>query len=131
MKTLLIVDDNPIIQSFIKYRYGKTYLVISFSDGLEAFHAIRNLKVIPDLVLADLDMPGMTGFEFTEAIKRSGILKQIPVIILSGKQKSDDRIKAYLSGAEMFLQKPFNPQELDVVIFKTIQKNHKNLIQNQ
>jgi DNA-binding response OmpR family regulator len=120
MKSILIVDDNPVIQNFIRHRYASRYLVSTYANGIEAYLAIREGKILPNLVLADIDMPEMDGIEFTEALKRSSNFRSIPVVILSGKTQSSDRIRAYESGADMYLQKPFNPVELDTIVKKIV-----------
>ena len=75
----------------------------------------------PNLIVLDIWMPGMSGDEFLSFIKQNGLYKDIPVLILSGEESSDFRIKMLEEGAADFILKPFNPQELKVRIRKVLQ----------
>eukprot|EP01136_Pigoraptor_vietnamica_P014329 Opistho-1_new@56399 len=67
---------------------------------------------IPDLIIADIEMPMMDGYEFIDQVRSSGFLRHIPLIMLSGKDSSDNRIRCLEAGADDYLIKPFNPREL-------------------
>ena len=67
---------------------------------------------IPDLVVADLNMPELNGFEFIQRVHESGFFVDLPLIVLSGEESSSERIRCLKLGANDYLIKPFNPEEL-------------------
>lgn len=111
MKKILIVDDKPSISKLIVQFLSKTYDVTTQTDGLQAL-SWMHAGNIPDLIITDLQMPNMDGFELISRIKESGFFRDIPVVVLSSKDSSSDRIKCLKMGAEDYLVKPFNPEEL-------------------
>ncbi|MFY0606793.1 MAG: response regulator [Cyclobacteriaceae bacterium] len=115
MKTIVIVDDNQMMLEFLKQLLSKHYNVKTFENGVQAMSHIVSQEQ-PDAILLDYEMEGMNGHEVLETIKSSGFLKDIPVILLSGKQKSETRISCLKSGAKDFISKPFNPVELQLRI---------------
>ncbi len=114
-KTILVVDDELSIRMLLENFLSDDYEVISKENGYEAMTWLQDGHNA-DLLLVDIDMPMLNGFEFTENIRKQNGMKNIPVIMLSSKQKSSDRIKSFTSGADDYLQKPFNPEELQVRI---------------
>lgn len=76
---------------------------------------------VPDLIVSDLEMPKMDGFELITQLKESGYFADIPIMILSSRDSSEDRVKCLKLGAEDYLMKPFNPEELLIRIEKTLQ----------
>jgi len=75
---------------------------------------------IPDLILTDLQMPNMDGMELIKRVKTSGYFSDIPIIVLSSKDSSKDRIDCLKLGAEDYIMKPFNPEELLIRIEKVL-----------
>lgn len=114
-KTILVVDDELSIRMLLENFLSNDYEVISKENGYEAMTWLNSGHSV-DLLLVDIDMPMINGFEFTENIRKQVGMKNVPVIMLSSKQKSSDRIKSFTSGADDYLQKPFNPEELLVRI---------------
>ncbi len=114
-KTILVVDDELSIRMLLENFLSNDYEVISKENGYEAMTWLEGGHSV-DLLLVDIDMPMINGFEFTENIRKHHGMKNVPVIMLSSKQKSSDRIKSFTSGADDYLQKPFNPEELLVRI---------------
>jgi DNA-binding response OmpR family regulator len=81
---------------------------------------------IPDIILSDLNVPGLDGFSFLEQVRNSGFFKNIPFIILSGKDDIENRIKCLEAGADDFINKPFNPRELDARLKNILRRLVKN-----
>jgi DNA-binding response OmpR family regulator len=111
MTKILIAEDEPDIRELITFtlRYAN-YDVVAVSDGEEALTMAR--QEIPDLILMDVRMPRMTGYETCAAIKAEPGLKDIPIIFLSAKGR-DSEIQAGLqAGAVEYLLKPFAPDQL-------------------
>lgn len=119
-KQLLIIDDKIAIARIITVYLSDEYEITYFDSPLKAMQWLFEGNR-PDLIVLDIWMPGMSGDEFLSFIKQNGLYKDIPVLILSGEESSDFRIKMLEEGAADFILKPFNPQELKVRIRKVLQ----------
>lgn len=110
-KRILIVDDVPVnIQLLKTYLGSEGYHIITASDGSEAIEQVK--KWNPDLILLDVMMPKMNGFEVCKIIKSDMKTQFIPIIIVTALNELDDKIKGMDSGADDYLTKPFNKLEL-------------------
>ena len=109
-ETVLVVDDDPVMRAFLDRAVGAEYEVVTAEDGSEALDRVREGGI--DLVVADLKMPGLDGFAFTEALRSDEATVRLPLLILSGSDKSEDRVRCLRLGADDFVAKPFNPEEL-------------------
>ena len=110
-KKILIVDDEPDILRLTSLRLRKLgYDVLTAVDGKEALDAIRNEN--PDLVLLDLLIPFMNGAEVCEQVKNDKTLKHIPIILFTAHSDTMTAEKAKKLGAEDYIIKPFDPEEL-------------------
>ncbi len=121
-QTILIVDDQVVMLELLKHILDKTYNVKTISEGKKALSYLH-LGELPDLILADLNMPGLSGFEFIEKVRISDYFSDIPIIILSGQEGSTEKIRCLKLGANDYVIKPFNPEELSLRI-----KNLLNLM---
>jgi len=115
---ILVVDDEPSICMLLENFLSKKYEVTCQYDGLEALRWLEGN--LPDLIICDIQMPNMDGYIFLEKLRQRGYTKHTPVIMLSGVESSKERIRCYRLGAQDFLSKPFNPEELDELIKKNI-----------
>ncbi len=115
MKKFLAIDDEKSILMILNYVFGKKYDVIQKTNGLEAMQWIQDGN-FPDVIVADFNMPEMNGFEFIQQIRSSGLYKNIPLIMLSGNENTADKIKCLKAGADDYMVKPFNPEELEARI---------------
>ncbi|MEM6326112.1 MAG: response regulator [Bacteroidota bacterium] len=109
-RTVLVVDDDPVMLAFLERAIGAEYTVATAPDGAAALERARGGSV--DLVVADLMMPRLDGFAFTEALRADERTERLPLLILSGSDTSADRIRCLRLGADDFVAKPFNPEEL-------------------
>lgn len=114
-KVLLIVDDEPSICLILEHYFGASYQVVIKSNGLEAMQWLEQGNT-PDAIVADYSMPVMDGAEFIKQIRASSRHRDVGMIILSGKDSTSDKIKCLKLGADDYLVKPFNPEELDLRI---------------
>ena len=121
MKKILIVDDKSSITNLLAQFLNKEYIVETKSDGLEALTWLQKGN-IPDVILTDWQMPEMDGLELIKRLKESGFFKDIPVIVLSSKDSSSDRVECLKMGAEDYIIKPFNPEELLIRLEKILQR---------
>lgn len=108
MKRILVVDDEPRMIGFIRMNLElEGYQVVEAHDGLQALEAIRTQ--LPDLVLLDVMMPNLDGFEMLRMLRE---FSSTPVIMLTAKSEEDDRIQGLELGADDYITKPFSPREL-------------------
>ncbi|MDP5157668.1 MAG: response regulator [Flaviramulus sp.] len=121
-KKILVVDDEISICLLLENFLSEKHDVITINDGLEALLWLEDN--IPDLIISDIQMPKMDGYEFLTNLRQRGFTKHTPVIMLSGKSESKERIKCYRLGAQDYLTKPFNPEELDELVKKNLYPIH-------
>ena len=110
-KKILAVDDEKnivrLVQAVLE-RHG--FQVITAYDGKEALEKIASEH--PDLVILDVMMPYMDGFEVLQTMRRNAATREIPVIMLTAKSQDQDVFRGWQSGVDLYLTKPFNPTEL-------------------
>jgi len=114
-KNILVIDDEKSIRILLKNYLQKDYEVTAKENGEEGMAWLQEGN-IPDLIVVDIQMPRMDGYEFIKNIRASGYFKDIPLIMLSGIESSSDKVKALKMGANDYVIKPFNPEELAVRI---------------
>jgi len=114
-KTLLAVDDEKSILMILDFIFGKKYKVIQKNNGREAMEWLQQGNMA-DVIVADMNMPEMNGFEFILQIRSSGMFRDLPLVMLSGNENTSDKIKCLNAGADDYLVKPFNPEELEARI---------------
>lgn len=111
MKKILIVDDEPSILNILDFSLGSEgYDVIQAADGLQAYEYA--LEYQPDLIVMDVMMPNLDGFNACEKLKKDIRTSAIPVILLTARSDAEDRQKGESVGADGYLTKPFSPQRL-------------------
>jgi len=121
MAKILIADDAPDIRELIAYTLQFAgYEVVSAGDGDEAVQLA--LKEMPDLILLDVRMPRMTGYEACKAIKANEKTKDIPVMFLSAKGQEAEIQAGMQAGAVEYLLKPFSPDQLTACIQAVLAK---------
>lgn len=109
--TILVADDNEMNRELLSdILSGEGYRVVCAEDGNQALNAINNRAI--DLALLDVMMPGKTGFDLCQFIKSKPETRFIPVVLVTGLTSVDERIRGIRSGADEFLSKPVNSQEL-------------------
>lgn len=128
--TILVVDDQPqnirLIGTFLR----KYYNLLIAENGPKAIDTAISKQ--PDLILLDIMMPDMSGFEVCEVLKKNEITKEIPIIFLTAKTETDDILKAFEIGGVDYVTKPFNAMELMARIRAHIElKNSKEIIKDQ
>jgi two-component system phosphate regulon response regulator PhoB len=108
---ILVVDDEPDIIALVAYHLARAgYRVSTASTGMEALHAAREEQ--PALVVLDLMLPELSGFEVLERMRGDRALAEIPVLMLTARREEPDRVQGLSLGADDYLVKPFSPQEL-------------------
>lgn len=108
---VLVVDDEPnVLRSLAQYLTIEDFTVETASNGMEALEKVESFS--PELILLDVMMPGMDGFEVLDKVKANPAHAHTPIIMLTAKDQSADVLKGYQSGATSYLVKPFNLDEL-------------------
>jgi len=110
-QTILIVDDSANIRRLLAHNLGKNFTVLTAADALAALAVLESGEKV-DLLVVDIAMPGMDGFSLTEQIKANPAYRSIPLVMLTAKDKSEDRQKGLQLGAVDYITKPFNLEEL-------------------
>ena len=124
--TILVVDDEPVILSILeKILTGDGHIVHTASSGQEGID--RALSIDPDLILTDILMPDMDGYELTARIRALPGLHDMPIIFLTGKAAAEDGGRSFAVGGTAYLSKPFKERQLRDVInlaLKSVAETH-------
>lgn len=129
-KTVLVVEDSRTARKVISMVLGrKGYKILQATSGTEALLAIEG--VTPDLVLLDVMLPDMTGYEVLSTIRKNRDLCRVPVVMLTGKRDAADRQKGMLGGASDYLTKPFDPVKLLGVLGKYLDSSSNTTVPRQ
>jgi len=119
-RVLVIEDDEPLCWLLERILKGK-YEPIIMRNGLEALSWLSDGN-LPDLIISDVKMPNLDGIELLENVRASGILRDIPVIILSASDEPEQRNRCLTLGASNYLIKPFEPKLLIEEIENTFKR---------
>jgi signal transduction histidine kinase/DNA-binding NarL/FixJ family response regulator len=111
-ETLLIVEDNIAMINYLLKKLKENYNVYPALNGHEAIKKIKDLKVLPDLIITDVMMDRLDGYTFAKVISNDPVYNHIPIIFLSAKSSKTDKLQGLKLGAIDFIQKPFSIQEL-------------------
>ncbi|MGK7899350.1 MAG: response regulator transcription factor [Xenococcus sp. (in: cyanobacteria)] len=110
-KKLLLIDDDPNLILLVKdYLEFRGYNVVTAENGREALEVLD--QNIPDMIICDVMMPEMDGYSLVKHIRQEPQTNTIPVLFLSAKGQSQDRVKGLNEGADVYMVKPFEPEEL-------------------
>lgn len=120
---ILLVDDNDEIIEFVSSILQAEYTTLSAENGEEAITKLHNEMV--DLVISDVMMPVMDGFELCKRIKTTFEISHIPVILLTAKNTLQSKIEGLEIGADAYIEKPFSPAYLKVQIANLLSNRHK------
>ena len=118
--TILLVEDNQVVAFYIGDLLKDRYRLLYAREGKEGLE--KAIEYMPDLILTDLMMPGMNGFDLCREIRNSIVLNHIPIIIITAKSEDMDRVQGIEAGADAYLLKPFNTDELYVRIAKLLEQ---------
>ncbi len=125
---LLVVDDEPALRLLLAAYFKKQYEVLLAENGEQALEMLKLSK--PQAMVVDISMEGMDGLSLIRELRASTKWHHIPILVLSGNDTSNDRIVALRAGADDYLIKPFNPEELEVRL-ENIQKRMASLTQTK
>ncbi len=116
---ILVVDDDAELREYIKHNLGGSYKVITVPDAETALRDIR--EKLPDLIVTDIRMNGIDGFELLHRVKSNMATQHVPVILFSSVNESEERTKGWKRGADGYLAKPFSIEELEGMVSGLLQ----------
>lgn len=119
---LLVVEDNDDIRRFVCLTLNSDYRVFEANNGGTGLEMAKEL--VPDLIVSDIMMPGLDGYQFTKAIKRNEQTSHIPVIMLTAKAGEESKIEGLETGADAYIPKPFSGKELHAQVKNLIAQRH-------
>jgi DNA-binding NarL/FixJ family response regulator len=115
LKRLLVVDDEPnLLTAIAAVLRGQGFEVTTARNGKDALLQIA--KTLPDLIVSDVRMPVMDGYRLARQLRSAPHTKLIPIVFLTAKDETEDRVEGFRSGVDVYLTKPFEPDELIAVI---------------
>ena len=117
---VMVVDDNPEILDFLSKILSEEYFVISALSGEEAMQILEKNNI--DLIISDVMMEGMNGFELCGQIKNNINTSHVPVILLTAKTDTESKIEGLESGADAYIEKPFSPFHLKAQLLNLLKK---------
>lgn len=121
-KQILAVDDSKAIRFLLQTVLGKEYQIVTVSDGCSAMHWLSK-RNLPDLIIADPQLPDMENWELVHQLSSSGLYGSIPVLVLSALDKTETELKCLEYGVAKYFLKPFNPVDLLHAIHNLIKDN--------
>lgn len=128
--TVLVVDDSPTIRKAVSIILEKEgYEVFTAADGVQALSKLNGQSdemngMLPDLILLDITMPHMDGYQVCKIVKGNNTTKNIPVVMLSGKDGFFNKVRGRMVGSTEYITKPCNPQTL----IKAVKKHAKKQV---
>ncbi len=130
LEKIVIIEDDIAIKMLLSTVLEYNFEVHSFENGLEAL-AYLQAGNMPVIIISDLNTPELNGYDLLVQLKDSSFFSAIPVLILSGEESSETRIKCLEAGADDYLLKPFNPRELEARISVILKRYGKSPITKQ
>jgi DNA-binding response OmpR family regulator len=120
---MLVVDDNEDFRNFISALFTESYRILKAEDGEKAYQMI--LDRMPDLIICDVMMPNMDGFELCRLVKQDIRISHIPIILLTAKAGDENKYHGLELGAEDYIAKPFNMEMLSLKVSRIIERQKK------
>lgn len=117
--TLLLVDDNLEISKLLREKLCKSYKIRTARDGCEALDEMKSHDI--DVVISDIMMPNMDGYELCRSIRRQSALSHIPIILMTSQSSKESELEGLRCGANAYIRKPFTCEELSLKINNLIQ----------
>jgi DNA-binding NarL/FixJ family response regulator len=128
-KQLLVVDDDPsLLLAVSETLRAEGYEVVTARRGAEAM--VRVAEAMPDLIISDIRMPGMDGYALVRNLRASPRTRLIPIIFLTAKDETADRIEGFRTGVDAYLTKPFESEELIAIVYSIldrVRRTHSDL----
>lgn len=128
-KRLLVVDDDPgLLLAVSETLRSEGYDVATARRGADAL--VQVAQALPDLIVSDIRMPGMDGYQLARNLRSNARTRLVPIVFLTAKDETADRIEGFRSGVDAYITKPFEPDELVAVvasILNRVERTHSDL----
>lgn len=120
---VLLVDDEPGVRESVQayLEYADDIEVKLAANPNEAYEILE--KNIPDVIISDIMMPEIDGYQFLKTLREDARYQNLPVVFLTARGMTSDRIEGYNSGCDAYLPKPFEPDELEAIVRNLLEKN--------
>jgi len=128
-KSILAIDDDPVVLRVLAALLASTYELRISKSAMEA--TVLMVQAVPDLILLDIEMPDISGFEFLHTIKKNPKFMSIPVVIVSSHCENEFAVHAEKSGASGVVAKPINKDDLFQKIAFALENPPKNILENK
>lgn len=128
-QTILVIDDEEPICLLLKWILKKDFNVVTYNSGVEALLWLKEGN-IPSMIISDVKMPNFNGIDFVQGLKKSGMYRDIPIILLSGSVEGEKEKHGMEAGAFAYIRKPFDPDHLKKMIEEGIKKSVKSVIKD-
>jgi len=123
LPTLLVVDDNADLRTYVRDHFGRTFRVLEAADGVEGIELARTH--LPDVVLSDVMMPRADGYELVRSLRGSAETDWVAIVLLTAQAEDEKRLEGLEHGADDYIVKPFEMRELDLRVRNLIQARHR------
>lgn len=120
---LLIIEDSRDIADYIGSLFKDRYAVSYATNGREGLE--KALDLVPDLIITDLMIPGISGLEVCRQIRANEIVNHIPIVVVTAKVTEEERLRGIIAGADAYLTKPFNRDELLTLVEKQLERHRR------
>jgi len=128
-KRLLVVDDDPsLLLAVSETLRAEGYVVVTARRSAEAL--VRVAERLPELIISDIRMPGMDGYQLARNLRSAPHTRLIPIVFLTAKDETADRVAGFRSGVDAYITKPFEPEELVAIvagILERVERTHGDL----
>ncbi|CAM9252800.1 unnamed protein product [Discosporangium mesarthrocarpum] len=116
-RLMLVDDEDPLRRAVSEYLEQRGYHVTTHESAMDALSTLQDSSCLrPDLIITDINMPGIDGFQFLMQLRSTPVSKRIPVIFLTARGMTQDRILGYRAGVNAYIPKPFDPEELVSIV---------------
>ncbi len=122
-KIILLIDDNADMRNYMRLILNNEYTIIEADNGSTGIEL--SIKFLPDIIVCDIMMPGMDGFEVCKSLKENMFTSHIPIILLTACSLDEQKAQGFESGADAYIPKPFNAQLLKIRIDRLIENRQK------
>ncbi|MBD2182862.1 response regulator [Planktothrix sp. FACHB-1355] len=129
MPTILAVDDSVVTQEMVKRALSTDYRVLVAGNAVDALAMIYHEKIA--VLLLDVSMPGIDGLEFCRTVRNLPQFRELPIIMLTARDKLFDKVQGRLAGATEYLTKPFDSNQLRQVVGKFVSVNLPSEVQGE
>lgn len=117
-QVVLIADDSSTVRKFVTFSLASQSLeVVTAVDGMDALEKISQIPTV-DLIIVDLNMPNMDGFEFIQEVRGSELHRDVPIIILSSERGEESKRRGKEVGASAYIEKPFDARNIEYQVSK-------------